>query len=406
MRETPIGLVLGGDRAAARSLRQVALASLLGVVGCGVPAGVKTPDTAQALLVHAVPWAPGALPGPTKMVADLGADVVVFSDGAATVVTDGSIANVDRRVPSWVSATTIPAPDGSGLWIVGVDANGQIWRLRARKSFEPISERYGLSNARVTDLCGFGGRFVGFSIADARAPFAVANGSEVARYSTSAVSVLGGGSGMLGALTGDGVWTFDARTSTARSYALRDARDVAVDEQGTVFVATSRAIYSMREDGTLLLRYASRGLHGLVASHDHVWFADGPELGVLDGDTVRRTRAADVPEDATLTGSPSGDVWALSRGALTRYAIGESPSTGARVRWEDAAGPVFGRVCSRCHASDSTSGVDLSTPDAWRKKRDLIRQRVLVDRDMPPREQPIADLDRESVKRWLDSPAL
>ncbi len=384
----------------------IALVVAASIVGCGVPAGVKTADNAQALTVHTVAWNPGAQPSSVKLVADLGADVVVFSDGAATIITDGTIASVDHRVPSWVSATTIPAPDGSGLWIVGVDANGQIWRLRARKGFEPISERYGLSNARVTDLCGFGGRFVGFSLADARTSLAVADGSEVARYATSPLSVLVGGSGMLGGLTRDGVWTFDARTRGARSYDLVGARSVAVDDQGGVFVETSRAIYSMREDGTLLLRYASSDLHGLVASHDHVWFADGPELGMLQGDSVMRTRAAKLPQNATLTGSPSGDVWALSGGALTRYAIGESPNTAARVRWEDAAQPVFGRVCSKCHASDGTSGVDLSTSDAWRKKRDLIRQRVLVDRDMPPKEQPIADLDRDSIKRWLDSPVL
>ena len=381
----------------------IALAVATSMIGCGVPVGVKTPDTAQSLDVHAVTWNPGALPGPVKWVADLGSDVVVFSDGAATVVTDGTISNVDRKVPKWVSATTIPAPDGSGLWIVGVDGNGQIWRLRARKSFEPISERYGLSSARVTELCGFGGRFVGFSIADAHTPFAVADGSAVERYATSPLSALVGGSGTLGAITRDGMWTFDARTRAARTYDV-GAKEIAVDEQGNVFVATSRAIYSMRDDGTLVLRYSSGDLHGLVASHDHVWFADGPELGVLDGAEVKRTRGAKLPDDATLTGSPSGDVWALSHGSLVRYAMGEPSS--ARVRWEDAAQPVFGRVCAKCHASDGTSGVDLSTQDTWRKKRDLIRQRVLVDRDMPPKEQPMNDAERESIKRWLDAPAL
>lgn len=386
-------------------MKSAAVVVALSMVGCGVPTSARTPESAKPLAVHAVSWSAAQPPATAKLVADLGSDVVVFSDGSATISSDGVVANVDRQVGAWVSAGTIPAPDGSGLWIVGVDSQGQLWRLRARRSFEPISERYGLASARVREVCGFGGRFVGFSLADASAPLAIADGSEVDRYASGALTRLTGGSGtMAGLLAGGDVWWLDARTRSGRRWELGDARDVAVDDQGITYVATSRAIYSNDPDGTLVLRYVGSRLHGLVASHDHVWFAEGDELGTIDATEVHRSRGVKLPQDATLTGSPSGDVWALSRGALTRYALGESPTTASRVRWEDAAQPVYGRVCSTCHASDGTAGVDLSTADQWRSKRDLIRQRVLVDKDMPPKDHPITDPDRESIRHWLDAP--
>ena len=117
-------------------------------------------------------------------------------------------------------------------------------------------------------------------------------------------------------------------------------------------------------------------IHGLAAAGDRVWFADGPELGVVEGGRVRETKGAKVSPAAELSGSPSGDVWTLTGGALARYAVA---TTGPS--WDETVAPVFHRVCEKCHHPGGGTGVTLSSEEAWEKKRARLRQRVLVDRD-------------------------
>ena len=80
------------------------------LLGCGVPAGVMTPETAQRLDVHPVEWNPrhehldavtGAL--------DLGGDVVVFTKTGTAVLTDG-VANVshDELATRWRLSFLLP----------------------------------------------------------------------------------------------------------------------------------------------------------------------------------------------------------------------------------------------------------------------------------------------------------
>ena len=86
-----------------------------------------------------------------RAVADSGSDVVAFADGAATVLTGGRVVAVDRSVPRWVSAGTLPAADGSGTWIVGVDGDGRVRRLLGNSRLEPVSDRFGLAGEHVLE---------------------------------------------------------------------------------------------------------------------------------------------------------------------------------------------------------------------------------------------------------------
>jgi len=373
-------------------------------LGCGVPAGVLTPETAARLDVHRVEWNPrheriDAVTG----VEDLGSDVVVFSRSSTTVIADG-VVNVEPRVLR--AGAIVPAPDGSGSWITSLDDHGRVWRLRARRTFEPVSDRYGLEGKAVHALTGFGGRYVAFAIGEN--DLAVADGASITHFAAphGVESMIAGTTEQQGVrvwLTRSGdLLTVDPRGHTSQSYELEEP--LLASANGRVFVASKRAIYEEKPGGELLLRYVAQGdVRGLAASNDHVWFTEAGELGVLDEAGVSRTHGANLAPGARLVGSQSGDVWSIdSRGALVRWAIGNAAAQ-SRGAWSDVVAPVFARACAGCHAPDGTAGVDLSKEGAWRTKRDLLRQRVVTDHDMPPQGHALSDSDRATLRAWIDA---
>jgi mono/diheme cytochrome c family protein len=127
-----------------------------------------------------------------------------------------------------------------------------------------------------------------------------------------------------------------------------------------------------------------------------VWFADGSELGVLEGDRARETHGAKLSPGAALVGSPGGDVWALAGGALARYAVAEGAS------WEETIAPVFRRACAGCHRDGGEAGVDLSSGAAWAARRAQIKRRVLEERTMPPPGVTLSDAEREAIRAFVE----
>jgi len=381
--------------------REAAIVLGMALAGCAAsPSRVAGDRSVTPLQLRAVEWNPGSAPiAGVRAVADSGSDVVAFADGAATVLSGGRVVAVDRSVPRWVSAGTLPAPDGSGTWIVGVDGDGRVRRLFGKSALEPVSERYGLTSDHVVGVASLGGAVAGFRLADG---IAVADGTAVTRYATGPLPAFTGGGGRA-ALGGDPLRVFDVAKKSVSAFTVPDrASFVAVTPEGRLFVATPDAIWAEDERGDLTLRFEAAGMtiHGLAAAANRVWFADGPELGVIEGGHVRETKGARVSPAAELAGSPSGDVWTLTGGALARFAIaGEGGPP-----WDATVAPVFRRACEGCHRAGGEAGVALGTREAWEKRRAKIRTRVLVDRTMPPPGGPtLADADREALRTWLDA---
>ena len=117
---------------------------------------------------------------------------------------------------------------------------------------------------------------------------------------------------------------------------------------------------------------------------DDVWFADGPELGVVDGERVAETTGVHVAPDATLAPSPSGDVWVLGSGALLRFAR-PIPESALEPRLVDDAGAHLRPLL-------------LVVPPAGRRVRDgsVDRRGVAVgaQRDSGPRRREQDDAPR------------
>ncbi len=386
-------------------MRYVQIACMALSAACGVSEGVVTPKTAARLDVHRVEWNPRheAFDGVVG-VEDIGGDVIVFSRAGASIVVDGVIVNVDRNATH--QGAIIPAPDGSGSWMTALDDRGAVWRLRARRSFESVSDRYGLEGKSVRSLAGFGGRYVAFALGDGSV--AIADGANVSRYAART-----GGENALALLTAGGLraWSastrdvavLDPRAHVVQTYPLANAA-AAVDGAGRAFVASGPALYEEKSDGSLVLRYvADDEIRSLAASNDRVWFADAAgELGVV-GDGVARTNGTKLAKDTRLVGSLSGDVWTIdSHGALARFAVG-GVATAARGSWDEVVAPIFARACATCHSPEGISGIDLSKPGAWKTKHDLLRQRVITDHDMPPAGHALADADRRALEMWMNA---
>lgn len=323
-------------------------ARLLPLVALALSACATARAGVAPLEVRAVDWNPERAPiAPVRAVADLGDDVVVLSDGAATVLRGGHVVAVDRAVPRWIGAGTIPAPGGRGDWLVALDGAGGVRRVLRNGMLEPIADRFDLDGARVSSAGSLGGPAAAFRLDGA---IAITDGAFVTRLASGPVASFACGGGRV-ALGGAPVRVVEVATRRVSAFALPRATGsgaapaplVALSPKGMLFVATTDALWGEDAGGDLRVRFEARGhsLHGLAVSADRVWFADGAELGVIEGDRVRETRGAGVRPDAALVGSSSGDVWVLSDGALARFA----PADARRPAFEQAVLPVFRRAC-------------------------------------------------------------
>lgn len=344
------------------------------LLGCAAP---QVPRIA----VHAVEWNPNHVDvGKVQAVAESGEDLFVFGSTGAHILSGGSLVNSDASIKSWRGATTIPAADGNGVWIVAIDDHGRLYRVRDRSTLEPVSARFGLEKSDVRSVMTMGPARIAFATSNA---LAIVDGDRAARYDYAFSSVACGGGHGAG-IRGGAVVVFDPFRGVDRTYDL-DARFVAVDGAGRAIAANERAIWR-DENGALKLRYRGE-IEGIATSAENVWFSDRGALGVLDrGVSSTSIRGA-------LIGSPSGDVWTLRDGTLARYSMTTSA-------WSTIA-PIFSRVCSGCHGPSGSADLDLSTAARWESNRGVIEKRVLIEKTMPPSDHPLTDGERASIAAFL-----
>jgi hypothetical protein len=355
--------------------------------------------------VRSVAWNPArAQVGRVTAVADAGNVVAVFGDAGATVFSSGAVVASDRNVADWVGAGTIRGADGTPRWIVGIDGKGHLYYLRAMSSFEDVSARYGFEGQRVLAAAMLDKANVGFLL---DRDVAIADGKRSTHYGypgNARWTSLAGGGGWGAAVSRDALTLFDTARFVTRTYALPGVTRAALTSDGRLYAATSRAVYAGSPAGELWLVYDAEGdtIHGLVASGDRVWFTDGAELGLVEGDHVFETSGANIASDAKLASSPSRDVWVLGGGGLQRLTRAE-PEQAATMAWSLTLRPIFARDCATCHLPDGVSGTDLSTAAAWQSERSAIDERVVVQRSMPPEGHPIPEADRDAIRAWVEA---
>lgn len=367
--------------------------------------GPSTPDVA-ALAVRTLDWNPSRLSlGRVASIVERGDELVVFSDTGAYVLAGGAIVSSETSITGWSAGALIAAGDGStSSWLVGIDGEGRVFRLRATGAWENVSDRFGLDGERVRAIAAPG---MGKTLFVLDRGLAIADGQSVRRYDTGRLSQLSAGGGRVAAILDTGaVLVFDVATEAALQYPIVAAGAV-VRANGRLAVTTLDTLYLERSTGALESVFrASPGepLHVLATAGARTWFMIGTNLGLIEADdTVRRTNAQTFPSSATLAGSPGGDAWLLAAGEATR--VGIDDATMAKVRrWEESVRPIFLTVCAKCHLPGGEGRLNLSSYNAWIRYRDDIHERVIVDRSMPPAGTTLAESDRNALRAWLEDP--
>lgn len=340
----------------------------------------------ESLVVESLDWNPGAVAtGEVSAVVESGPRVLVLGGRGALILADGMVIATDETITDWRSAAAIPAPDGSGEWLVGVSGAGTVFRLAEGGPARPIGDRYGVDRDHVRAVVSLGQGLVGFAQADA---IAIADGANVERHPGTFLAPAGGG-GRVAAVVGEQVRVLDPVAATERRYDLPGAVAAAFDCKGRLAAVTSDALYLERHPGVLEHAWESQApIDALASSGCRLWIAAGGRLhGGRDGEVSAATSnptpdAATLASGCRLLGSPTGDVWTLCDGHLNRITVVENSD---ESRWERTVRPVQVRVCAACHgASDVSRGaamLDLSTYQGWADRRARIA--MVIDGPTP-----------------------
>ena len=196
------------------------------------------------------------------------------------------------------------------------------------------------------------------------------------------------------------VHVFTPTTGERLAFPQTNAVAAALGDDGVLWLATTHQLLREKDRGTEVVFDASPStFRGLTVIGARPWAQLDAELLTRAGQALRVTRGLRLPFDTRLYGSTSGDVWALTDGALKRYA---EPVTGDEAVFRERILPISARVCSSCHGTSGTSGIVIATYAQWNAKRARIHDRVRVKKDMP---QGIAmsDAERAVISAWATS---
>ena len=352
------------------------------------------------LALRPVLWNSGAINfGAVEAVVETGNIAVIFGAAGASVLSGGSLLAQDGSVTGWKDAALIPGPDGLGSWIVGIGTDGHVYRVKALASLEDVSGVFGVSTAGVVAIAPLGGNAIGFATAT---DLIIANGTTVATYAGAAGGNIAGGGGRAASVVGDTVNVFDVASGVLATYPLAGAKVAGFDETGHLAVGANESLWV--EDAGGILRPRMKGaapIHGLTLSGTSLWFAAGGELGMLGSGS---THGASLRATSHLAPSPSGEVWVLGDLTLAKFAVDDG-SSGAETKWQTDIAPIFDQTCSQCHLPGGSAGTDLSSYESWITHHDLIYQRVVVTKDMPPPGTAFSQSERDIIAAWLTTSA-
>ncbi len=389
-----------------RRLLFAAVASL--AIACSSQSADTTSSSRAGFQVYPVAWnVTEANVGVVRALADLDDTIVFFGEAAVSVMVDGEVQGATELVEPFRSAAVIPAADGSGRWVVGIDAAGKLSRVRLHDaSLEDVTARYALEGVQVRALAAVSDHAAAFLL---DGEIAIADGTTVTRWTVGPVDAIAGGGGRLALLAKDRLRVFDLGSETMSSFPVVGASAVVFGEDGLLHVAVGKTLYReepiaktlYREQGTGLVPIytGEQEIHGVVRSARRVWFSVGSELGTVESGLALVSTGAGIAASSVLVGATSGDVWAIADGVVSRFT---AASGGAVETWNEWVKPIFDHNCAACHLPGGTSGIDLSTFDTWNSMRANLMRRVIVERSMPPvNSKALSDPDRTTIRAWL-----
>lgn len=365
------------------------------------PTETPWPMADEPLLMAEVDFNPQRFElGIVKSVADGGDRVAVFGDHGAVVLADGKIVASDASIKAWRAAAVVPAADGGDHWYVAIDDGGRVQQMQLRGRLTDVSDRYGLREDNVQNVVPLGGLYVAFALDSA---VAVADGAHVQRYDAGVAISFTGGAKIIAGVDPEGkAHLVDPDAATSIEIPLTAVTATALTPEGRLFVATEREIWLVDRQGkaSLVHRANDATIRSLVAGGDRVWFAEGSDLFAIDREKIARSVGVDVQTDSQLLAATSDRIWLLNNGTLALFRTNTSEQDGL---WETTIQSIYANKCSNCHAPGASSGIDLSSAEAWQERRGRIVDRVLVQMNMPP-SAPLNAIDLEAVRAWAGMP--
>lgn len=374
------------------------LASLSLVAAVASCASAPRAPAAAPLATSDVSWNPtSADVGRVTGVAELGETTLVTSDRGATIFSGGAVAGTDAST-AYTWAGTIAAPDGTGIWLVATTSGGELRRVRARTSLEPVGDRFGLAGSRVRAACSASPTDTVFLL---DAALARSDGRHVHRID-GAFSAIACAPGVIAATSPSGIRLLGKDGDRLLALASPLAT---ITRAGRLVAASGAHLYAADAHGNLArVLETTAPIVALTGTASGAWFATSGGLGYFDGTNVALAADARVSATTTLTAATGDDAWANGGGALLRISRSQASHAAPTThddRWKTAVAPIQQKTCATCHGPGGASGLDLSTAQAWNASRTAIEQRVLTKRDMPPAGTPFADADREAVRQFV-----
>ena len=346
---------------------------------------------------------------PVATLAEVHADQIVsqgdvtYALGAQIAIARGdtvtALVPVDCGTPScparvWTTATSIPALDGDGRWIVAARFDGTLWRVRLDGELEAIGSRFGITREPVRAVASAGSTV---AVLLDHALLVIGDGSHVTRYDLDqqATSIAVAQDRIALASTRS-VSLWNLATTTRRTFAIADGHAAFLDAEGKtprLVVHSSRGLWLER--GGALEPLALGMVAASAIAGARLWFERGTRLYVVAEAAPIATTIA-TADNEPLFGTPEGDVWVGHHG-FRRYTLGAptgDPSWNAKIQ------PIFQRVCAHCHLPGGDADIDLSSSAAWTREHDEIVRRVLVTRTMPPAGTVLTDDERSTLSTW------
>lgn len=348
-------------------------------------------------------------PGHVATVAESGDEVALYSDLGIFLWSSGSTAGSDVSIRAWRAAAAVPALGIQGAWLLGVDGDGRLHRLRNGTSFglEDVTDRYALSGAPVREVVPTGtGSEVVFALEN---QVALTDGVTLKRFDLT-LRNLTAMAGRVAGFDDTGLRTWTPQTGSVRHIEQPGLVGIAFGPEGRLWVAAPGTLY-WETDGSLQpAHHVEDGLQiaGIAGSRRGLWLSvsDGSSLSLAllrDGSLLRPASSPAIPLGSRLLGSTSGDVWVLSPdGQLSRY--GEERGGGRDlVLWRETLQPLFGRHCQGCHLPNGSAHIDMTSYGSWNALRQEVMQRVVLKTPSPMPPAGSGTLTAEelaSVQTW------
>lgn len=386
------------------SVTNLALALML-AAGCG---DAPPPDTllpVGAIELAGLEWTsvPVKL-GRVAAVAESGDELALYTDTGVFVFSSGSSLGSDNSIHTWRGAADVPALGFSDRWLLAVDGEGRLHRLRNHTALEEVTALYGLGAKRAQAVAPLGDAHVAFSL---DGNLAVADGQNLVEYSLP-LRELSGGNGRVATLGDEEVQLFDVKLGTLSHLPSPGVKKTAFTTDGTLWATTETSLLREHEGALQTVFTADEGesITDIAASKNSVWLALTNTLAVVRGEQVLRGSGVTPKPGTRLHASPTGDVWAAADEELAY--VGDPAGAGAdAVIFRKQLLPIFERLCQACHLPSGSAHIDLSSYSAWASRREAVKKRV-VDRmptPMPPNGSGMLTAEElEAVRTWAARP--